>query len=157
MGLVAILDRRSHAEVNVSRDFLSDLSTCWQRFVFGTDEFKIVLVSAIEGHNHYFASYGLETVTVNDIGYSYKMTQLKKDHPLKVWTRNISNLSLPAIARVDTDLDGKVDQLFVENVYDYGKIPAVSIDFDELPKSAKAYNQEQYERSIRALKRKMNV
>ncbi|MBI2649759.1 hypothetical protein HYX04_00420 [Candidatus Woesearchaeota archaeon] len=156
LGLVALLGRHSYAEVNVSRDFLSNLSTCWERFAIGTDEFKFALVSATEGNFHYFTAYGLEQETLNDIGYSYKLTRLKKNQPLAVWTRDISNLSLPAIARIDTDLDGKVDQLFVD-AYENRSIFRVQIDFDKLPESSKAYNQERYERAIRALNRKMNV
>ncbi|MBS3105086.1 hypothetical protein J4234_02420 [Candidatus Woesearchaeota archaeon] len=156
LGLVALLGKPSHAEVNVSRDFLSNLSTCWERFVFGTDEFKIILILAIEGDYNYFTSYGLETKTVNDIWHSYKVTQLKKSQPLTVWTRNLSDLSDPLIGRADTDLDGKVDHIFVE-VYNNVDMPKTPINLNELPKISGDNHQELYERSIRALNRKIDV
>lgn len=157
MGLVAILDRSSYAKVNVSRDFLSNLSTCWEHFVVGTDEFRIALVVAIESDKRYSASYGLETVTVNDIGHSYRVTQLKKDQPLTVRISDISNLPNTTTALTDTDLDGVVDELLLEKVYELGVTQKIPISFSELPQSAKAHNQCQYERALRALNRKMDV
>ena len=157
MGLATILGGRSYAEVNVSRDFLGNLSSCWERFVESTDDVKYVLVVAIEEDKRYSTSYGLETETIQDIGHSYKLTRLKKGQPLTVRISDTTDLSRAMIALTDTDLDGIVDDLLLEKVYELGATQKIPIKFSELSESEKAHNQNQYERALRALTRKMDV
>ena len=155
-GLAAIFDRAAYAQLSVSRDFLRNLSACWERFVAGTDEFQYALVVAEEDGIEYMTSYVLETVVVKDIGHSYKIKRLKKNEPLTVRIREINDLSKPIISLTDTDLDGVVDHLFVEKAYG-GAVLKTPIGLMEIPQTHRQYNQDQYERGLRALTRKMNI
>ncbi|MBI2659284.1 hypothetical protein HYX05_04280 [Candidatus Woesearchaeota archaeon] len=160
LGLSAIankayaVDISPDGKLNVTADFLRELSSYLNRFAFGSRELKHISIKVREGNYQYSTAYGLETIAVKDMGHSYKLTQLKKGQPLVVWTRDLSDLSKPVFGRADANLDGRIDRLFKEihEGTDVQKLP-----FSKLTQSEKVYHQDEFERALRALRRKMNV